>query len=437
MEILMKKELFKNIITPSILPVKFWRYYLVSVVAHIIFLSVFLSIPLTPPKITWKQDKQNTGGKSNEHSLKKIHRDSGDLVDLTNNRLTQENSQQQRIQAGNASTEEPTEYILKSGAHSANSSPASSLNNFITPSHYDIPGLPEDPGMQQLLQLYNKPFIPTKETPASNFPFVTQGRSTSSFAKIKQYIQERKELPPVEMVKIEELINYFKYDYPQPEDDHPFSVVAELAPCQWAKSHLLLHIGLQGKVDPLGIPDNKSIIAKELKTIVQFDSSRIKVYRLIGFGTRKSKFVQAGSGWSSDNNLYMGQSVTTLYELIPEIKKADAFEKPNENKPTKKREIARIDIGYREIEKGKLRYVGLKVMDIEPGSASDNFKLASAAAQFGILLLNPQFKNYRAISNMILQVEESIKDDKTGKGVELLKLLETYKELIRNKSSRR
>ncbi len=433
----MKKDLFKNIITPSALPVAFWKYYIISIVAHIIFISIFLSIPMARPKAILMQDKQILQKKMGEASSKKNIRDSMFSSNLPADRLAHGNSRKPPVQLGDTPTEEPAEYILNSGANAAKSSSASSLNNSNSPYQYDLPNLPQDPGMQQLLQLYNKPFIPTKETSASNFPFVPQGRSTSSFAKIKQYIQEKKELPPSELVKIEELINYFKYDYPQPEDDHPFSVNAELAPCNWEKSHLLLHIGIQGKVDPSGITNNNSIIARELKTIVQFDSSRIKAYRLIGFGTRKSKFVQAGSGWSSDKNLYMGQSVTTLYELIPETKKVSVNEKPNENKPAKKREIARIDIGYREIEKGKLRYVGLKVMDIEPRFASDNFNLASAAAQFGILLLNPQFKNYRAISNLILQVEESIKDDKTGKGVELLQLLEAYKEVIKNKSSRR
>ena len=49
------------------------------------------------------------------------------------------------------------------------------------------------------------------------------------------------------LVRIEEMINYFKYDYPEPEGEHPFSVYTELAGCPWNTRHQLLLVGLQGK----------------------------------------------------------------------------------------------------------------------------------------------------------------------------------------------
>lgn len=48
-------------------------------------------------------------------------------------------------------------------------------------------------------------------------------------------------------VRLEEMINYFDYDYPQPTGEHPFSVNMELSQAPWAQEHQLLHIGLQGK----------------------------------------------------------------------------------------------------------------------------------------------------------------------------------------------
>lgn len=56
------------------------------------------------------------------------------------------------------------------------------------------------------------------------------------------------QLPPKDAVRIEEMINYFHYDYPLPNDDKPFSVTMEYAPCPWEPSHRLVHIGLQGKI---------------------------------------------------------------------------------------------------------------------------------------------------------------------------------------------
>jgi Ca-activated chloride channel family protein len=55
------------------------------------------------------------------------------------------------------------------------------------------------------------------------------------------------QLPPKDAVRIEELINYFEYDYPQPLGDVPFSVSSEVATAPWNKQHKIVQIGLQGK----------------------------------------------------------------------------------------------------------------------------------------------------------------------------------------------
>ena len=55
------------------------------------------------------------------------------------------------------------------------------------------------------------------------------------------------QLPPKDAVRIEELINYFTYDYPQPEGQVPFSVTMEATQCPWNTSRNLVLIGLQGK----------------------------------------------------------------------------------------------------------------------------------------------------------------------------------------------
>ena len=49
--------------------------------------------------------------------------------------------------------------------------------------------------------------------------------------------------PPVDAVRVEEFINYFDYDYPQPKDGHPFSVTMEAGQCPWNEKHQLVLIG--------------------------------------------------------------------------------------------------------------------------------------------------------------------------------------------------
>lgn len=68
----------------------------------------------------------------------------------------------------------------------------------------------------------------------------------ASYSNVRRFINMG-QMPPVDAVRIEEMINYFSYDYPEPEGKHPFSVYTELSTCPWNSNHQLLHIGLKGK----------------------------------------------------------------------------------------------------------------------------------------------------------------------------------------------
>ncbi len=69
---------------------------------------------------------------------------------------------------------------------------------------------------------------------------------TASYANMRRFITNR-QLPPPQAVRIEELINYFQYDYPQPQGNAPFSVNMEVATCPWNPRHKLLRVGIKGK----------------------------------------------------------------------------------------------------------------------------------------------------------------------------------------------
>lgn len=67
---------------------------------------------------------------------------------------------------------------------------------------------------------------------------------TASYAQLRSMILEGRQVP-ADAVRIEEMLNYFHYDYPQPAGDCPFGVSLELAPCPWNADTLLLQVGLQ------------------------------------------------------------------------------------------------------------------------------------------------------------------------------------------------
>ena len=69
---------------------------------------------------------------------------------------------------------------------------------------------------------------------------------TASYANIRRFLTGG-QMPPPGAVRIEEMINYFTYDYPQPEGGLPFSVNVEIAECPWQTKHRLVRIGLKGR----------------------------------------------------------------------------------------------------------------------------------------------------------------------------------------------
>jgi Ca-activated chloride channel homolog len=83
---------------------------------------------------------------------------------------------------------------------------------------------------------------------ASNNPLSTFGIDvdTASYSNVRRFINSGV-MPPKDAVRLEELINYFTYDYPQPKGDRPFSINTEVANAPWNPQHKLVHIGLQGK----------------------------------------------------------------------------------------------------------------------------------------------------------------------------------------------
>ena len=89
----------------------------------------------------------------------------------------------------------------------------------------------------------DNPFLATRSNPLSTFSIDVD---TASYSIVRRYLKQRQR-PPAGAVRIEELINYFNYRYPQPEQDVPFSVNVELSDCPWNTGHKLARIGLKGR----------------------------------------------------------------------------------------------------------------------------------------------------------------------------------------------
>ncbi|MCY2979421.1 MAG: von Willebrand factor type A domain-containing protein [Planctomycetota bacterium] len=93
-------------------------------------------------------------------------------------------------------------------------------------------------------KIIETPFVATERAPLSTFSIDVD---TASYSKIRQYLNQSNSMPNPNMVRIEEMINYFEYEYSGPKDDTPFAAHMAVAQCPWNLEHRLVRIGLQAR----------------------------------------------------------------------------------------------------------------------------------------------------------------------------------------------
>jgi Ca-activated chloride channel family protein len=99
------------------------------------------------------------------------------------------------------------------------------------------------PGGEAYESVVDNAFTSVGRCPLSTFSIDVD---TASYSNIRRFLNEG-QLPPRDAVRIEELVNYFPYRYPDPDNEQPLAVAAEVADCPWQPGHRLVRIGLQGK----------------------------------------------------------------------------------------------------------------------------------------------------------------------------------------------
>jgi len=105
-------------------------------------------------------------------------------------------------------------------------------------------------------RIYENEFLEALSNPLST---VSIDVDTASYSNTRRFLNDS-QLPPPDAVRIEEFINYFNYDYPQPEGDDPFSINVEVSEAPWNATHQLVHVGLQGLDVPKDeLPDSNLV----------------------------------------------------------------------------------------------------------------------------------------------------------------------------------
>jgi len=168
----------------------------------------------------------------------------------------------------------------------------------------------------------------------------------ASYSNVRRYLNQNQK-PPKDAVRIEELINYFDYDYPQPKDEHPFSVNVEHSKCPWNEKNELVLIGLKGEnINEKEIPANNLVFlldvsgsmedANKLPLIKQSfkylinnlrDQDRVAIVVYAGAagvilkstpGTEKSKITAALDNLQAGGSTAGGEGINLAYKIAKE-----------------------------------------------------------------------------------------------------------------------
>ena len=115
----------------------------------------------------------------------------------------------------------------------------------------DIPHNTEEYG-----RFEENPFLRPEDNPLSTFSIDVD---RASYANVRRFLRDGQR-PPRDAVRIEEMVNYFTYDYPEPSGADPVSVTTELAACPWNEKNRLLLIGLQTRrIDTRDLPPSNLV----------------------------------------------------------------------------------------------------------------------------------------------------------------------------------
>jgi len=121
-----------------------------------------------------------------------------------------------------------------------------------------VAGGPRSPGFntEDYRRIYENSWQAPVRSPLSTFSIDVDA---ASYTNLRRFVGEGG-LPPKDAVRIEEMLNYFPYNYAEPTGEHPFSVTTELAAAPWHSGHRVVLIGLQGRRIPMeALPPNNLV----------------------------------------------------------------------------------------------------------------------------------------------------------------------------------
>lgn len=183
-------------------------------------------------------------------------------------------------------------------------------------------------------------------------------------------------------------------------------------------------------------------IAKDVKLQVEFNPAKVQAYRLIGYENRLMAREDFNNDKKIGGDMGVGHTVTALYEIIPMGIKDEftdsvdplKYQKPKKDELKYSSEIATIKFRYKDPHSDKSRMEQVIQEDklLPIGEASIDFRFASAAAEFGMLLRNSEFKQHSSFEKLIARAKAARGKDEDGYRAEFIRLAESAASLYRD-----
>ncbi len=193
-------------------------------------------------------------------------------------------------------------------------------------------------------EVYDKPTENPFVSPAQEaFSTFSLDVDKASYSNVRRFLNSN-QLPPADAVRVEEMINYFQYDYEEPAGEHPIHVKPAYTTCPWNKDHRLLHLSAKAKeVDKsqlppsnlvylvdvsgsMGSPNKLPLVVKSLKLLVEQlrPEDRVAIVTYAGragvalpstSAKNKKKIMEGLEKLSSGGGTAGAQGIITAYEI--------------------------------------------------------------------------------------------------------------------------
>lgn len=250
----------------------------------------------------------------------------------------------------------------------------------------DYGGTGDDAAVGEASRGAESPFIPAAARPMSTFSTAV---GTSSFAVVRAFIESGIR-PPKSAVRVEEIINYFNYDYPAPAHDQRASLAIDAASCPWSRGHQLVRIGVRFTEATADASLEEFIPRAAVE--VRFNPQRVEAYRLIGYDEPVS--ATAGSRGAGTGATRLQRTVIGLYEIIPAVREQRHAASDSDELLTAR--VNDADVPHQTFVEQRFSGGADEYED-----ASDDFRFAAAVAEFGMILRDSPYRGSGDIAAVI------------------------------------